>query len=61
MLCWRPEIVPEHGEIFYSRIVKEYLAGRVVYGISTDVNAEGIPARNGDTLTMVRRYTLQKI
>jgi hypothetical protein len=43
----RIEIVPEQSEV-YSRMVKEYLdLGRSLNDISIDLNAEGIPTRNG--------------
>jgi len=41
------EIVPDQGEV-YSRVVREYLdLNRSLNDISLDLNAEGIPTRNG--------------
>src|SRR5208337_4952718 len=43
----RIEIVPDQGEV-YSRVVKEYLdLGKSLNDISIDLNAEGVPTRNG--------------
>ncbi len=41
------EIVPDQGEV-YSRVVREYLdLGKSLNDISIDLNAEGVPTRNG--------------
>lgn len=41
------EIEPDQGEV-YSRVVREYLdLGRSLNDISIDLNAEGVPTRNG--------------
>src|SRR5271157_5135049 len=43
----RIEIVPDQGEV-YQRIIREYLdLGRSLNDISIELNAEGIPTRNG--------------